>query len=358
MRKKLFIPGPTEVIDESLQAMGTPMIGHRMKEYSALQGRVAPKLKKLLHTSGPVFLGACSSTGWMEGAVRNCVQKRCVNFVNGAFSDRWHEITKSNGFEADAVRAEWGEPITPEMVETALATGKYDTVTLIHNETSTGVMSPLAEIAKVFKKYPDVCVCVDAVSSMAGVDIDFEGLGLDVLLAGVQKAFGLPAGLAVCAVSPKAMERSRKATCKGYYFDFVEYEKYDKKDQTPATPSVSHIFALDQKLDRFFAEGLEARFKRHQDMADYTRAWAKNAGFEMYPREGYASVTQSTIRNTKSMDIGKLNEFLATKGCVIANGYGDLKGKTFRIAHMADCTLDEIKQLLAWIDEFRAANGC
>jgi len=357
MHKKLFIPGPTEVIPESLAAMGTPMIGHRMKEYSELQGRVTPKLKKFLHTDGPVFLGACSSTGWMEGAVRNCVTKKCVNFVNGAFSDRWHGITTANGFAADAVNAEWGKPITPEMVDKALATGQYDAITLVHNETSTGVMSPIKDIAAVMQQYPDVAFLVDSVSSMAGLDLHFTELGIDVLLAGVQKAFGLPAGLAVCAVSPKALELSRKATCKGYYFDFVEYEKYDKKNQTPATPSISHIYALDQKLDRFFEEGLEKRYQRHLAMAERVRTWARK-NFEMFPQEGYASVTLSTIKNTRGMDIKKLNEFLATKGCVIANGYGDLKDKTFRIAHMADCTLAEIEELLGWIDEFRAANNC
>jgi aspartate aminotransferase-like enzyme len=352
MHKKLFIPGPTEVIEESLKAMGTPMIGHRMPEYATLHGNVTTKLKKLLHTDGPVFLGTCSSTGWMEGAVRNCVAKRCVNFVNGAFSKRWHDITLANALEADMVEVEWGKPITGAIVDKALATGKYDAITFVHNETSTGVMSPIAEIAAVIKKYPDVAFLVDSVSSMAGLDLNFKDLGIDVLLAGVQKAFGLPAGLAVCAVSEKAMERSRKATNKGLYFDFVDFEKYDKKNNTPSTPCISQIYALDQKLESFFKETLETRYARHMEMATYVRNWAKE-NFEMFPEEGYASVTLSTIKNTKEMNIGKLNEFLATKGVVIANGYGDLKNKTFRIAHMADCTIKDIKELIGWIDEFR-----
>ena len=204
-------------------------------------------------------------------------------------------------------------------------------------------------------KYPDVAFLVDSVSSMAGLDLNFKDLGIDVLLAGVQKAFGLPAGLAVCAVSEKAMERSRNATNKGFYFDFVEFEKYDKKDQTPSTPCISQIYALNQKLESFFEETLEKRYARHMEMATYVRNWAKE-NFEMFPAPGAASITLSTIKNTQGMDIGKLNEFLATKGAVIANGYGDLKNKTFRIAHMADCTLEDIKELIGWIDEFRAQN--
>ena len=142
MHKKLFIPGPTEVVEDSLKAMGTPMVGHRMKEYAELHGSVTTKLKKVLHTDGPVFLGTCSSTGWMEGAVRNCVAKRCVNFINGAFSKRWHQITTSNNLQADKVEVEWGQPITAELVDKALSTGKYDAMTFVHNETSTGVMRP------------------------------------------------------------------------------------------------------------------------------------------------------------------------------------------------------------------------
>ncbi|HWI40348.1 MAG TPA: alanine--glyoxylate aminotransferase family protein, partial [Verrucomicrobiae bacterium] len=137
MPKKLFIPGPVEVAPEILQAMATPMVGHRMKEYAELHRRVKEKLKRLLLTDSRVFLATSSAFGVMEGAVRNLVSRRCVNFCNGAFSDKWHDVTKRCGKEADAVKAEWGMPITPEMVDAALATGKYDAMTLIHNETST-----------------------------------------------------------------------------------------------------------------------------------------------------------------------------------------------------------------------------
>lgn len=355
MHKKLFIPGPTEVSEQALRAMATPMVGHRTKEYSELQGRVVPKLQKMLYTENPVYIGTCSSTGWMEGAVRNCVRNKCLNLVLGAFSKRWHEITLSNGFAADMLEVEWGKAIKPEMVDAKLATGEYDAVTLVHNETSTGVMNPLAEIAAVVKKYDDVVLLVDGVSSMAGVKIPVDEYGIDVCLAGVQKAFALPPGLAVAAVSERAHQRSAEAKCKGYYFDFLEYRKYAKKDQTPATPAISHMYALDSKLDEFFAEGLDARWARHLAMAEYTRAWAKE-NFDTFAEEGYQSVTLTTVRNTRNIDVAALNAFLAEKGVVIANGYGDLKNKTFRIAHMGDTTLDEMKQLLGWIDEFVAKN--
>ncbi len=350
--KRLFIPGPTEVGRDILDAMGTWMIGHRSREYKELQGRVSPKLQKFLYTERPVFLGTCSSTGWMEGAVRNCVLRRCVNFCNGAFSERWHKITLANGIEADAVTQEWGKPIYPEMVDEALSSGKYDAMTLVHNETSTGVMSPLEEIASLVReKYPDVCLIVDAVSSMAAVKLEFDKLGLDVLLAGVQKAFALPAGLAVCAVSERAMERSSKAKNKGYYFDFEVFLKYWEKNQTPATPCISQVFALDRMLDKAFEEGLENRWARHRRMAEYVRGWARER-FALYAEPGYESVSLTTVKNTRNIDVEALNEFLARKGAVIANGYGKTKDQVFRIAHMGDYDVKDLQELTGWIDEF------
>src|SRR5512138_1088693 len=186
MSKKLFIPGPVEVHPEILQAMATPMIGHRMKEYALLHGAVKDKLKRLLSTESRVFLATSSAFGVMEGAVRNLVAKRCANFCNGAFSDKWHDVTKRCGKEADAFSVEWGKPITADLVEQALSSGRYDAMTLIHNETSTGVMSPLPEICEVLRRYPDVVSIVDTVSSMSALKIPVDELGIDCCLFGVQ----------------------------------------------------------------------------------------------------------------------------------------------------------------------------
>src|SRR5512141_119304 len=252
MVKKLFIPGPVEVAPEILQAMASPMIGHRMPEYALLHKGVKEKLKKVLFTEGRVFLATSSAFGVMEGAVRNLVAKRCANFCNGAFSDKWHEVTRRCGKEADAFKVEWGQPITPELVDRALATGQYDAMTLIHNETSTGVMSPLPEIASVLKKYPDVVSIIDTVSSMSALRIPLDELNIDCCIFGVQKAFALPPGLAVFTASSRALEKAKTIEGRGYYFDFIEFEKADDKDNTPSTPCISQIFALDKQLDRMF----------------------------------------------------------------------------------------------------------
>ena len=276
MHKKLFIPGPTEVRPEILEAMATPMIGHRSSAYATLQAECESKVKKLLFTEGRVFLFTSSSTGVMEGAIRNCVGQKVLNTMNGEFSRRWHEIARSCGVQAEKLEVEPGQAITPELVDAALSQGGYDAVCLTHNETSTGIMNPVREIAALVRaKYPDVLILVDAVSSMAGVEIRFDEWGLDVCLAGVQKCFALPPGLAVCGVSGRAMERAKTIPHRGYYFDFLEMEKFAQKNNTPATPSISHLYALNKQMDCILAEGVENRFTRHIAMAEYTRAWAR-----------------------------------------------------------------------------------
>jgi len=349
MAKKLYIPGPVEVSLDVLQAMAAPMVGHRMKEYAELHGRVTRALKALLNSSDPVFLSTSSAFGVMEGAVRNLVQKRCANFSNGAFSAKWHDVTLRCGLAADHFAAEWGSPVTPEMVDAALATGKYDAVTLVHNETSTGVMSPLDEIAAVMKKYPDVSFIVDTVSSMSAVPLDVTALGTDVCLAGVQKAFGLPPGLAVFAVSARALEKAATTPNRGYYFDFLEFAANDLKNNTPSTPCISLIYALDHQLQKMAAEGLEQRYARHRQMAAATRRWILDQGFGLFAADGYRSVTLTSGADDGRTDLEKLKKLAGAEGYAIDNGYGKIKNRTFRIPHMADMVqadLDELFDLL------------
>ncbi|MBC7170068.1 alanine--glyoxylate aminotransferase family protein [Candidatus Bipolaricaulota bacterium] len=350
MHSKLFTPGPTEVRPEILQAMATPQIYHRSPEFRELYAELQPKLQKFLYTEQMVLLFTSSSTGAMEAAVQNCVGKRCLNLVNGAFSKRWHEITSACGIPCEALEVPWNVAIKPGMVEEKLATGEFDAVTLVYNETSTGLMNPLPEIAEAVRKFPDVLLLVDAVSAMGGVKIEFDTLGLDVCLAGVQKALALPAGLAVCAVSDRALKRAEAIKPRTYYFSFPVMVKSHKKNETPATPSIPHLFALSAQLDAIFAEGLDRRFARHRAMASAVQGWAKQH-FDIYPEEGYWSQTVSCITNTRGISVDDLNKTLVREhGMRISNGYGDLKGKTFRIAHMGDLTVADVRGLLATID--------
>jgi len=288
--------------------------------------------------------------------VRNLVQKKVLNCMCGAFSDKWFDVSKRCGKQAEALQVDWGSPIRADLVDAKLATGEFDALTLIHNETSTGVMSPLAEIAALKKKYPDVTFIVDAVSSLTALPIKFDELGVDVLLAGTQKAFALPPGLAVFAVSPAALAKAALAKDRGYYFDIVEFQKNAEQSMTPSTPSIGHVFALASKLEDFFAEGLEARYARHRQTNQLVRDWAAKHGFVLFPEPGYESVTLTCVSNGarpggRVVDVAKLQKLVKDQGFLIDGGYGKIKGTTFRISNMGDETAASMAPLLAALDK-------
>jgi aspartate aminotransferase-like enzyme len=347
--KRLFIPGPTEVTVENLAALAQPQIGHRSVEFTELYRRVVSKLGQLLETSNKVFLFTCSSTGVWEAAIRNCVKRRVLCCTQGAFSERWLKVARANGKEADAIPVDWGRGVTAEMIDRALSAADYDAITVVHNETSTGVMNHLDEIAKVVGRYPDVLFLVDAVSSMAGARTPVDAYGIDVCLAGLQKAFSLPAGLAVASVSARALERAKEIEHRGYYFDFLEMLKYDERGMTPSTPAIPQIHALDSQLDRILGEGPGERVERHARMAGIVQDWARRH-FALFAEKGFESPTVTCVENTRGISVAELNETLGRQRAQISNGYGKLKEKTFRVAHMGDTQEWEIRGLLGSID--------
>ena len=352
MHKKLFIPGPTEVAPEVLQKLATPMIGHRTKDASNLQREISGKMQQVMYTQNPIILSTSSGSGLMEGSIRSLTAKRAVVFSVGAFGNRWFKMAEANNVPADKHETEWGKATTPEVVDKYLSTGKYDVFTVTHNETSTGIMNPLEQIAEVRRKYPDVLWLVDTVSSLAGAKVEVDALGIDVCITSTQKALALPPGMSIAAVSRRALEHGKQVKYRGWYLDILEIYKYiETKDfQYSATPSLPHMFALNFQLDRVLGEGLENRFARHGAMAEFTRAWAKKF-FALYPEEAHASQTLTTITNTRNIVVADLNKELGKLGMQISNGYGDLKEKTFRIAHMGELTLQDVKEVTAAIEK-------
>src|ERR1041384_3175365 len=352
---KLHIPGPVEVSEKSFRAFCAPMIGHRGQGFKDLYAKIQPQLQKLLSTKQLVYLSTSSAWGVMEGAIRNLVSKKVLNCMCGAFSDKWFDVSKKCGKEAEALQVDWGSPIRAEAIDKKLATGEFDALTLIHNETSTGVMSPLSEIAALKKKYPDVMFIVDAVSSMTATKIEFDALQIDVLLAGTQKAFALPPGLAVFTCSPAALSKAATMKDRGYYFDFVEFQKNAEGSMTPSTPSIGHVYALASKLEDIFAEGLEPRFARHRKLAQITRDWASRHGFTLFPEKDFESLTLTCINNGakpggRVVDVAKLQKLVKDQGFLIDGGYGKIKGTTFRLSNMGDETEATMQALYAALD--------
>jgi len=352
---KLHIPGPVEVSPRTFQALCSPMIGHRGQGFKDLYAKIQPQLQALLTTKQLVYLSTSSAWGVMEGAIRNLVTRKVLTCMCGAFSDKWLDVAKRCGKEAEPLQVEWGSPIRAEAVDRKLAGGQFDALTLIHNETSTGTMSPLAEIAALKKKYPEVLFIVDAVSSMSAVPLKFDELGIDVLHAGSQKAFAMPPGLTLFTCSPAALAKAATVKDRGYYFDFVEFQKNAEQNMTPSTPSIPHVYALASRLEEFFAEGLEKRYARHGRTNQLTREWATGHGFTLFPEAGFESLTLTCVNNGakpggRAVDVAKLQKLAKDQGFLIDGGYGKIKGLTFRISNMGDETEETMNQLYAALD--------
>ncbi len=349
----MFVPGPVDVAPEVLQQQTKPMLPHRNKEFEVVFQRSADKARQIFLTEARVFIMTNSGSGAQEAAVRNLTKERVLACVNGSFSKRWYDVAVANGKAADKIEVPMGQAILPGMVEEALLKQKYDLILVVHNETSTGVMNPVKEIAAVVHRLsPDTLIAVDAVSSLSGAKVEMDAWGLDVVFTSSQKALALPPGLALCAVNDRALARAKDVPNRGWYFDYLLLEKHRIKDTTPMTPAMSLIFALDYQLDRILAEGVETRFARHSKMAKMSQAWAKAKGWELLAPEGYRSQTLTVVYNPPEFDCAEFNKFVAARNIRLANGYGDLKGKTIRIAHMGEIQPADLTDLLKAIDEY------
>ncbi len=353
MHKRLLIPGPTEVGPAILQEQTRPMIGHRSKQFSEFYGGITDKLARFFELPAEYQTTTTTSSGtlWFDIVGRSIIKQKALCCVNGAFSLRFAEIVRNCGRQADLVEVEWGKVVKPDMIAEKLESGEYDTVTMCHNESSTGARSPVAEVGKLIKKdYPDVLFAVDSVSSMAGDRTLPHEMGVDVLFASSQKCFALPPGLAFAFVDNRALERAKTIPNRGGYTDILEIFEFEKKHQTPFTPNLSLLYALDKRLDLMLVETYPHIYERHKEMAMLTQAWASKH-FAMFPETGYESITVSCIRNTLGKNVKDMVQRLGEKGFEVGNGYGKLAEKTFRIGHMGEWTPDGIREVLAAIDE-------
>lgn len=349
---KLFIPGPIDVSKDTFAAMCKPMIGHRGAEFEALYASCQAGLKELGGTTRPFYLATNSAWGVMEASLKNLCAKKVLNLCCGAFSDKWFSVAKSMGLQADKVQVEWGEAISPAAVKAKLEEGGFDLVTLIHNETSTGVMNDLEGIAKVVKSFPGVLLVVDSVSSFSAVPIKMDKLGIDVLLAGVQKALALPPGLTVFSLSEAAVERAKAMPNRGYYFDFVEFVKNGEANNTPSTPAISLIFGLQHILGVIAAEGVQNRFARHKANNEMIHAWGERHGFKNFAEAGAESVSLTCFHTPAGFDQSAFIKTLKSKhGFVINGGYGKIKGITFRISNMGNETKETMQELIDAMDD-------
>lgn len=344
----LFTPGPVYVPERILKELAKPNDTHRSGPYEEMHKEATDGLQKLLYTDNDCFIFTSSATGVMEACVRNLIKEdeKALFLSIGAFGDRWHKIGEKNGKNSTKEEVEWGKALKPEFVKDALSKDDYDVVFLQSNETSTGVYNPVNEIIPIIKDTGAI-VCVDTTSSIAGMKIEVDKLGIDVCLASVQKCLALPPGLAVASISEVALEKAETVEHRGHYFDFVYFNKKNQQNQTPTTPPIPQIRALRAQLDYILnTEGLEDRFKRHEQLGKRTRIWARDMNLEMFSESGHESNTVSTMENTLNIDYAKMVAEMLSKGYRIVNGYGDLANKTFRIGHMGEITIKQLEEML------------
>ncbi|MDX2122999.1 MAG: alanine--glyoxylate aminotransferase family protein [Gemmatimonadota bacterium] len=353
---RFFLPGPTEVLPEILAAQTRPMIGHRGKGMEQLIAQMMPGLQRIFRTARPVYISSSSATGLMEAAVRNCGGQRVLALVNGAFSERFAKIAQANGCETTLLEVPLGEVHRPEQLRDALTRGRYDAVTVVHSETSTGALNPIRDLAQVAREAGDVLLLVDSVTGVAGAAVETDAWDLDFVLTGSQKALALPPGLALGVAHPRALARAKQQSNRGIYFDLGEFENYILKNQTPNTPALSLMYALAAQVVRIERETIEGRWRRHLAMAERTWQWAaemRARGIEMrvLAPEGCRSPTVTCLTVPSGRTGSAINEAMKAKGFTISAGYGALKDSTIRIGHMGDHTVLELEALLAVLAE-------
>ena len=346
-----FVPGPTEIRPEILAQMTRPMMGHRGRAFEAMFARIEAGLRDVLLTARPVYVGACSATGFMEMAVRNAAEGPFLALVNGAFSERFAKVAESCEREVDRVVVPWGETYDLDAIESALSKKSYVAVTVAHSETSTGVLTDVRAVAELAHRHGAMCI-VDSVSGAGGAELTIDGWGIDFFLTGSQKALALPAGLAFAVASAEYVERAKTVRNRGFYFDVVEYDNYAQKNQTPSTPATSLLYALEAQMGDIGREGIERRWERHIAMRDATVEWVygmstrRGVELSVIAPAGSRSPTVTVVRLPESIKGPDLSAAIKERGFTVGSGYGKLGATTIRIGHMGDHTVDGVQRCL------------
>ncbi|MBU5668981.1 alanine--glyoxylate aminotransferase family protein [Peptoniphilus sp. MSJ-1] len=350
---KLFLPGPVSVRKEVLEKFLEPVIGHRSAQASEIQKTISINIQKILGTEHTIITSTSSGTGLMEGAIRSCTKKRALICSLGSFGELWYKLGLENSIETDILRSVSGEATDINKLKELLNKNDFDFVGITHNETSTGIKNDLDEFKDIIAQHSDIIWALDAVSSAGGTPINQDYYGIDIVITSSQKCLGLTPGLSFASISDKAYEKAKTVENRGHYFDFVNLYDFikDHDFQYPSTPAISNMVSAAYQLDYIVnEEGVENRYKRHLEMSDYFKQWA-NKYFPVYGNPKYQSPTITAINNTNNIDFNDLNNKLMERDIMISNGYGDLINKTFRVGHMGDYTIEDMKYLTKNIEE-------
>ena len=352
--KTLYLPGPTEVREEVLDAMAQPMFGHRMDRMTDLYTEIVENTKAFLDTDDDVIILTASGTEFWEATTLNLVEERMLVPTSGAFSERQADVAERLGKQVDRIEYEWGEAVDPADVRAALETSDdgYDAVGMVMNETSTGVRNPVEAVGDLLGEYPDTCFVVDAISCLGGDYVDTEAHNIDAIFTSTQKAFAMPPGLAVCTVSDAAYERELGADSASWYGGFQRcLDYYDRKGQTHSTPAIPLMLAYREQMEHMLAEGHHERDRRHHEMAEHTRDWAREQ-FGLFAETGFESQTVTCVENTRDIDVAATVETVSEEyDMLFSSGYGTLAEESFRIGHMGEHTVESVRALTDAIED-------
>jgi alanine-glyoxylate transaminase/serine-glyoxylate transaminase/serine-pyruvate transaminase len=326
---KLFLPGPTPVPMAIWQAMLTPMSNHRGREITELHASLRERLKRLWSTSGPVVILPASGTGGLEALLANAVapSETVLAVSAGAFGDRFGQIAERLGMGVEWLRRPWGEAVDPDDVATELRRRRYAAVLLTHNETSTGVLHPLRDLARAARAHVPL-ILVDSISGSPAVPLDIQGYGVDAVVTGTQKGFMLPPGLAMIGLGEDAPAKLKGRP--SLYMDFKPYMAGD----WPYTPALSLLHGLDRSLELLAAETEPVRYRRHRLMSAMVRAGAEAAGFRPVVRSEAASPTVTALEPPEGITPKALRAWCQAHGAVLAGGQGAWKDRIVRIGHV------------------------
>ncbi len=370
----LMIPGPVPVLPRIREAMAKPMISHRGDEFSQIYSEIAAGLKNVFQTKNDLFVLSGSGTCAMEAALGNILRKTggagepdmgCVTITNGKFGERFTEIAERYGAGAAAVTPvafEWGQPVDLEQVKEALDTCPNPTiVTMVHNETSVGMLNPAREVGKLAKQH-DAIFVLDGITSIGGDDVPVDVFGVDIAIVGSQKCLGTPPGLAALSISEKAWELMEANPHRPYYQDLIAYKKSFKKNQTPYTPAVPLFFALHEALEIIKEEGMASRIKRHRTLSKAVRTAVTSLGLKLFPTLNEVSTYSNTVTATRmpvedGITDDQLRGGMRKKGVIVSGGQADLKGKIFRIASMGNITSVEILRTIEVLEQVLQETG-
>jgi aspartate aminotransferase-like enzyme len=349
----ILAPGPTPIPPEVLLAQGSPLVYHRGPGFGQLMRDVTARLKELYRTdAADVLLMTSSGTGGLESAVQNVCSPgdEVLIPLAGFFSERWQALATAMGLTVRTVDHEWGSRVAPARVADAIAEHPVKAVLLTQSETSTGVIQPVEELARVARD-AGALVVVDVVSSLGAVPFDFDGWGIDVALGGSQKALSASPGIAFAAISGRAWEAHEAATLPRYYFDWSIYKRFAElpHPENPWTPAISVMQGLHAALELYFQDGVEAAYRRHRLLSRAVKEGVKALGLDLFGEGLDDNWTVTAIRAPEGIDADTISDRIrADFSCVIAPGQGPLKGKVFRIGHFGYFSeLDIIRGLAA-----------